>query len=182
MAAGAAVRLDGLCYYRLPMSPAFAHTDAMSALDRAAIWPEYVRQRVKTTYAHLASGTASAACTAAVLSRSPAFYRLMIGSGVGFGMVCQMLPYPESGGLTSKHLAWAVLAAIIGGVLMPVCLLGGSLLTRAAVYTGEIAGGLSILVAYAPSHRFLHWGGVVVVPSPGFRFLPPVSRMAAISP
>ncbi|THD24427.1 putative Growth hormone-inducible transmembrane protein [Fasciola hepatica] len=203
IAAGAALGLGGLCYYGLSMSPASVHTDAMSALDRAAIWPDYVRQRVKTTYAYLAGGAAIAAGTAAALSRSPAFCRLMLGSGwlapigmmiasMGCGVVCQMLPYPESGGLTSKHLAWAVFSASIGGMLMPVCLLGGPLLTRAAVYTGGIVGGLSIVAASAPSDRFLHWGGplaiglgVVVVSSLGSMFLSPVSRigsgMAAIS-
>lgn len=75
---------------------------------------------------------------------------------------------------------------------MPVCLIGGPVLTRAALYTGGIVGGLSVVAASAPSERFLTWGGplaiglgVVVVSSLGSMFLSPVSRigsgMAAIS-
>ncbi|KAF8570450.1 hypothetical protein P879_07613 [Paragonimus westermani] len=201
IAAGAALGLGGLCYYGLAMTP--TKTDALSAIDRATVWPEYVRQRIKMTYAYLAGSAALAAGTAAALSRSPAFCRVMVGSGwlapigmmiasMGAGVVCQMLPYPASGTLGTKHLAWVIFSSSIGAMLMPVCLLGGPLIARAALYTGGIVGGLSAVAVTAPSDRFLAWGGplaiglgVVVVSSLGSMFLSPVGRlgsgMAAIS-
>ncbi|KAG5455028.1 Growth hormone-inducible transmembrane protein [Clonorchis sinensis] len=200
VAAAAVIGLGGLCYYGLSMVP--SSTDAMSAIDRATVWPDYVRQRVKMTYAYLAGGVAIAAGTAASLSRSPAFCRAMVQSGwiapitmmlfsMGAGFVCQLVPYPATG-VSTKHLAWAVFSASIGGMLMPVCLLGGPILTRAALYTGGIVGGLSAVAISAPSDKFLTWGGplaiglgVVVVSSLGSMFLSPASRlgsgMAAIS-
>lgn len=202
-AAAALLGLGGLCYYGLSTTPSATDSRSLSAFDRSAVWPDYVRQRIKSTYAYLAGGAAIAAGTALTLSRSPAFCRVMIGSGwlapiammlgsMGAGVVCQMIPYPTSGGLSGKHLAWVVFSASIGGMLMPVCLIGGPILSRAAVYTGGIVGGLSIAAASAPSERFLSWGGplaiglgVVVISSLGSMFLSPVSRvgsgMAAIS-
>ncbi|VDP91780.1 unnamed protein product [Echinostoma caproni] len=153
-----------MCYYGLSMSPASTHADAMSVFDRASIWEDYVRQRIKATYAYLAGGAAIAAGTAAALSRSPAFCRLMAGSGwmAPIGMLVVSMDL-ESTNRSAKHLAWALFSASIGGMLMPVCLLGGPLLTRAAVYTGGIVGGLSIVAASAPSDRFLKWGGPLAI-------------------
>ncbi|CAH8637086.1 unnamed protein product [Dicrocoelium dendriticum] len=202
IAAGAALGLGGLCYYGMRSTSAGA--DALSVMDRASIWPEHVRHRVKMTYAYLAAGATIAAGTAVALSRSATFCRAMMGSGwiapigmmiasMGAGVVCQMIPYPSSGGVfNSKHLAWTVFSASIGGMLMPICLIGGPIITRAVLYTGGIVGGLSIVATTAPSDKFLYMGGplaiglgVIVVSSLGSMFLSPVSRlgsgMAAIS-
>lgn len=71
-----------------------------------------------------------------------------------------MIPYPVNGEkLNAKHLMWLVYAASLGGVLAPVCLIGGPVLTRAMVYTGGIVGGLSAVAVSAPSGKFLSWGG-----------------------
>ena len=57
----------------------------------------------------------------------------------GSSMVCHSIPYTESFG--SKHLAWMVHCGVVGAVLAPLCILGGPLLTRAALYTSGIVGG-----------------------------------------
>lgn len=95
---GAALGLGGLCLYGIYGGQ---KTDALSALDRAAVWPDYVRQRIHSTYAYLAGGAAVAAASATALIRSPAFVRVMAGGGmmgpivmligsVAAGMVCQV--------------------------------------------------------------------------------------------
>ncbi|VDN20448.1 unnamed protein product [Dibothriocephalus latus] len=98
-----------------------------------------------------------------------------------------MVPYPENGGkFNTKHLAWLAYAVSLGGVLAPICFVGGPILTRAALYTGGIVGGLSAVAASAPSDRFLMWGGplamglgVVFISSLGSMFLSPVGRLGA---
>ncbi|CDS43541.1 growth hormone inducible transmembrane protein [Echinococcus multilocularis] len=193
---GAALGLGGLCLYGIYAANAGANS--LSVLDRAAVWPDYVRQRIHSTYAYLAGGAAVAAASATALARSPAFVRAMAGGGVlaplamlaasiGAGVVCQMVPYPADGSkFNVKHLAWLLYAVSLGGVVAPICLLGGPILTRAAVYTGGIVGGLSVVAISAPSDRFLRWGGplaiglgVVFVSSLGSMFLSPMGRLGA---
>ncbi|VDM31743.1 unnamed protein product [Hydatigera taeniaeformis] len=193
---GAALGLGGLCLYGMYGSNVGANS--LSVLDRAAVWPDYVRQRIHSTYAYLAGGAAVAAASATTLVHSPAFVRAVTGGGIlaplamlaasiGAGVVCQMVPYPADGSkFNTKHLAWLLYAVSLGGVVAPVCLLGGPILTRAAVYTGGIVGGLSVVAISAPSDRFLRWGGplaiglgVVFVSSLGSMFLSPMGRLGS---
>ncbi|VDL19448.1 unnamed protein product [Hymenolepis diminuta] len=182
---GAAVGLGGLCLYGIYGGN---KTNSLSALDRAAVWPEYVRQRIHSTYAYLAGGASVAAASAIALVRSPTFIRAMAGGGmmapivmlaasVGAGFVCQMIPYPVDGSkLNSKHAAWLVYAVSLGGMIAPICLVGGPILTRAAIYTAGIVGGLSAVAVSAPSDRFLRWGGPLAI---GSLFLSPMGRLGA---
>ncbi|KAL5964250.1 Growth hormone-inducible transmembrane protein [Taenia solium] len=193
---GAALGLGGLCLYGI--YGANVGAGSLSALDRAAVWPDYVRQRIHSTYAYLAGGAAVAAASATALVRWPSFVRAMASGGIlaplamlaasiGAGVVCQMMPYPADGGkFNAKHFAWLLYAVSLGGVVAPICLLGGPILTRAAVYTGGIVGGLSVVAISAPSDRFLRWGGplaiglgVVFVSSLGSMFLSPMGRLGA---
>uniref|UniRef100_A0A5K3FK04 Growth hormone-inducible transmembrane protein n=1 Tax=Mesocestoides corti TaxID=53468 RepID=A0A5K3FK04_MESCO len=193
---GAALGLGGLCLYGV--YGAGSGSSSLSALDRAAVWPDYVRQRIHSVYAYLGGGAAVAGASAVALVRSPAFIRVMAGGGllaplamlaasIGAGVVCQMIPYPVDGSkFNTKHLAWLVYAASLGGILAPICLVGGPILTRAALYTGGIVGGLSAVAISAPSDRFLTWGGplaiglgVVFVSSLGSMFLSPMGRLGA---
>lgn len=75
-----------------------------------------------------------------------------------------MIPYPVDGSkLNSKHAAWLVYAVSLGGMIAPICLIGGPILTRAAIYTAGIVGGLSAVAVSAPSDRFLRWGGPLAI-------------------
>ncbi|CAH8529455.1 unnamed protein product [Schistosoma turkestanicum] len=101
------------------------------------------------------------------------------------GIICQSIPYPQSG-IGVKHLAWVAYSMSLGGMLLPICLVGGPILTQAAMYTGGIVGSLSLVALTAPSDRFLNWGGplaiglgVVFVSSIGSMFLSPVSRLGS---
>lgn len=195
IAVGAACGLGALCYYGT-RSATIESVESLSALDRASLWPDYVRQRIHATYAYLAGGAGIAAASAISLARSPAFCRVMMTSGwlapiglmvvtMGTGVVCQAMTYPQSG-VSGKHVAWALFSACIGATLVPVCLIGGPVLTRAALYTGGIVTGLSAVALSSPSDRFLKWGGplaiglgVVVVSSLGSMFLSPMGRLGA---
>ena len=96
----------------------------------------------------------------------------------------QSIPYKE--GIGAKQLAWALHCAVLGGVIAPLCFLGGPLLTRAAIYTGGIVGGLSTIAVCAPSDKFLYMGGplaiglgLVMAASIAGMWLPPTTALGA---
>jgi len=188
--AGASVLgLGALCYYGLGMS------NQVGAVDRAALWPEEVRQRVKSTYMYFGGSLAATVASAVAVSRSPAMMNLMmrnswisliatLGAMMGTGLLCQALPYKE--GFGTKQLAWLLHSAVVGAVVAPLTLLGGPIMLRAACYTAGVVGGLSTLAVCAPSDKFLYMGGplamglgVVFVSSIGTWFLPPTSVLGA---
>ena len=84
-------------------------------------------------------------------------FALMIGSGV----LCQSIAYQP--GIGAKQMAWALHCAIIGAVVAPLCFLGGPILTRAALYTTGVVGGLSTVACCAPSDKFMYMGGPLAV-------------------
>ena len=96
---GAAVGLGGLCLYGI--YGAGAGSSSLSALDKASVWPDYVRDRIHSTYAYLAGGAAIAAASATTLVRSPGFINavatggiaaplLMLVASIGAGVLCQV--------------------------------------------------------------------------------------------
>ncbi|KAA0196428.1 Growth hormone-inducible transmembrane protein [Fasciolopsis buskii] len=166
IAAGAALGLGGLCYYGLSMTPRSAQVDAMSAFDRASIWPEYVRQRIKATYGYLAGSAAIAAGAATALSRSPAFCRVMLGSGwlapigmmiasMGCGVVCQRT-HAVRLAIFLTPICWLVLfsgsmflspVSRIGSGMAAISLYGGLLL-----FSGFLLYDTQLVVRRAESH------------------------------
>lgn len=181
--AGASVLgLGALCYYGLGMS------NEVGAIDRATLWPEVVRQRVRDTYLYFGASLAATAGSAVAVARSPAMMNLMMRNSwlalfgtlaamIGTGMMCQAIPYKEGFGV--KQLAWLLHSAVVGAVIAPITLLGGPIMIRAACYTAGIVGGLSTLAVCAPSDKFLYMGGplamglgVVFISSIGTWFLP----------
>ncbi|CAD6192721.1 unnamed protein product [Caenorhabditis auriculariae] len=165
-----------------------------SILQNSALWPQYVRDRLASTYTYLAAGLGVTAASGYACSRSPAIMRLTAGGGmlslfatmavmIGSGMVARSIDYDNT---LPKHLAWLVHCGIMGAVLAPLCFLGGPVLTRAAWYTAGIVGGLSATAITAPSEKFLMMAGplamglgVVFVANIGTFFLPPGSALGA---
>lgn len=103
---------------------------------------------------------------------------------IGSGMVARSIPYDPNTVMSAKTAAWALHAAVIGGVLAPMTLLGGPLLMRAAWMTAGVIGGLSAIAATAPSDKFLNMAGplaiglgVVFASSVAGAFIPPVGRL-----
>lgn len=189
VAGSAVVGLGALCYYGLGMS------SEIGAIDRAVIWPQYVKDRIRSTYMYFAGSIGLTALSAVAVSRSPALMSLMMRGSwlaigatfaamIGAGMLVRSIPYDQSPG--AKHLAWMLHAGVMGAVVAPLTLLGGPLLIKAAWYTAGIVGGLSTVAMCAPSEKFLNMGaplgiglGLVLVSSIGSAFLPPTSALGA---
>uniref|UniRef100_A0A8C9RQV1 Growth hormone inducible transmembrane protein n=1 Tax=Scleropages formosus TaxID=113540 RepID=A0A8C9RQV1_SCLFO len=189
LAGGAAVGLGALCYYGLGMS------NEIGAIEKAVIWPQYVKDRIHSTYAYFAGSVGLTALSAVAVSRTPALLGLMMRGSwlaigatfaamIGAGMLVRSISYEHSP--VPKHLAWMLHAGVMGAVVAPLTLLGGPLMLRAAWYTAGIVGGLSTVAMCAPSEKFLNMGGplavgfgVVFASSLGSMFLPPTSAFGA---
>lgn len=189
LAGASAFGLGCLCYYGIGLS------NEIGAIDKAYIWPEYVRDRIRTTYAYFGGSIMITAASAMSVFQSRALMNLLmknswvsialsLGAVIGTGMVARSLPYEK--GLGPKQLAWMVHSSVVGALIAPLCLLGGPLLIRAACYTAGVVGGLSTVAACAPSEKFLNMGGplamglgVVFVSSLGTMFLPPTTALGA---
>ncbi|XP_029465309.1 growth hormone-inducible transmembrane protein [Rhinatrema bivittatum] len=189
IAGGAVVGLGALGYYGLGMS------SEIGAIEKAIIWPQYVKDRIRSTYMYFAGSISLTALSAVAVSRSPAIMNLMMKSSwlaigatfaamIGAGMLVRSIPYDRSP--IPKHLAWMLHAGVMGAIVAPLTFLGGPLLIRAAWYTAGLVGGLSTVAICAPSEKFLYMGaplgiglGVVVASSIGSIFLPPTSVVGA---
>lgn len=189
VAGASALGLGALCFYGLGLS------NQVGAIDKAAIWPEVVRHRIRDTYMYFGGSLAFTAGSAVWVSRSPRLMNMMMKNSwlalagtlaavIGSGMVVQSLPY--SPGFGTKQVAWMVHSAVVGAVIAPLTLLGGPLLIRAACYTAGVVGSLSALAMCAPSDKFLNMGGplamglgVVFMSSIGSSFLPPSTALGA---
>uniref|UniRef100_A0A8C6U2V8 Growth hormone inducible transmembrane protein n=1 Tax=Neogobius melanostomus TaxID=47308 RepID=A0A8C6U2V8_9GOBI len=173
LAGGAAVGLGALCYYGLGMS------NEIGAIEKAVIWPQYVKDRIHSTYMYFAGSVGLTALSAVAVSRTPALLGLMMRGSwlaigatfaamIGAGMLVRSISYEHSP--MPKHLAWMLHAGVMGAVIAPMTLLGGPLMLRAAWYTAGIVGGLSTVAMCAP---------IVFASSIGSMFLPPTSAFGA---
>lgn len=189
LAGGAAVGLGALCYYGLGMS------NEIGAIEKAVIWPQYVKDRIHSTYMYFAGSVGLTALSAMAVSRTPALMGMMMGGSwlaigatfaamIGAGMLVRSISYEHSP--VPKHLAWMLHAGVMGAVIAPLTLLGGPLMVRAAWYTAGIVGSLSTVAMCAPSEKFLNMGGplaigfgMVFVSSIGTMFMPPTSALGA---
>ncbi|XP_029977497.1 growth hormone-inducible transmembrane protein [Sphaeramia orbicularis] len=189
LAGGAAVGFGALCYYGLGMS------NEIGAIEKAVIWPQYVKDRIHSTYMYFAGSVGLTALSAMAVSRTPALMGLMMRGSwlaigatfaamIGAGMLVRSISYEHSP--VPKHLAWMLHAGVMGAVIAPLTLLGGPLMVRAAWYTAGIVGSLSTVAMCAPSEKFLNMGGplaigfgVVFVSSLGTMFMPPTSALGA---
>jgi len=181
--------MGALAYYGLGMS------SEVGALDKAAAWPQVVRDRVKDTYMYFGASLGATAASAVAIFRTPALINMVSRGGlmamgvsiaamIGSSMLARSIPYQQ--GLGAKQAAWLVHCAVLGAVIAPLCFLGGPLLTRAAYYTAGMVGGLSTVAVCAPSDKFLYMGGplamglgVVFCASLGSAFLPPTTALGA---
>jgi len=193
---GRAVALGGglaglgiLCYYGLGLS------DKPGTLEKSMMWPQYVRDRIHSTYAYLGGSLAITAASAVAVARNQRLMYMMtrqswlaligtFAAMIGTGVLCRSIEYTP--GIGAKQMAWVLHAAVMGAVIAPLTLLGGPIMLRAALYTGGLVGGLSTAAVCAPSDRFLNMGGLlgmglgaVVVASIGTWFLPPTTMLGA---
>lgn len=182
--------LGALCYYGLGLA------SEAGAIDRAHLWPEHVRSRIRDTYGYLGASLAVVAGSATTIFNSAQGQRLLhlcerhpVASFVGLlaamiatGTAANAVPYEP--GLGVKQGLWLLNAAVLGLVVAPIGVLGGALALRAAWYTAGVVGGLSAVAVCAPSDRFLNWGGAlgigfgtVFCACVGSMFLPPTTAL-----
>jgi len=189
LAGAAVVGLGALAFYGAGMS------GEVGAVDKAVVWPQYVKDRIRDTYMYFGGSLVATAGTAVAAFRTPAVMNLVSRGGlmamgvsiaamIGSSMVARSIPYTP--GVGAKQLAWLAHCAVVGAVIAPICLLGGPILTRAAWYTAGMVGGLSTVAVCAPSDKFLYMGGplamglgIVFCASLGSAFLPPTTAMGA---
>jgi len=189
LAGAAVVGMGALAFYGAGMS------GEVGAVDKAVMWPQYVKDRVKDTYMYFGGSLVATAGTAAAIFRSPTALNLVSRGGlmamgvsiaamIGSSMVARSIPYTP--GVGAKQMAWLAHCAVVGAVIAPICMLGGPILTRAAWYTAGMVGGLSTVAVCAPSDKFLYMGGplamglgLVFCASIGSAFLPPTTALGA---
>merc|ERR1740124_2094318 len=95
-----------------------------------------------------------------------------------------MTPYDNP----MKHVWWSGFNAVTGLTLVPIGMLGGALVTQAAMITGCILGSLSAVAACSPDDTFLKMGpmlgcglGVIVAASLGSMFFPTSGLLMNVS-
>ncbi|EMP28744.1 Growth hormone-inducible transmembrane protein [Chelonia mydas] len=199
VAGGAAVGLGALCYYGMGMS------NEIGAIEKAVIWPQYVKDRIRSTYMYFAGSVGLTALSAVAVSRSPALMSLMMrGSWLGRWILqsparSEQSAQPGGAGgcmLFDSHSPrigedlgdpansgkWCY--GCSGGSFD---LVGWSSADQSCpVNTAGIVGGLSTVAICAPSEKFLNMGGplgvglgLVIASSIGSVFLPPTSAFGA---
>jgi len=189
LAGASALGLGALAFYGLGLS------NEMGTVDKAVLWPQEVKNRIRDTYAYFGASIGLTAATAVGVFRTPALLNIVARGGlmalgvsiaamIGTGVLARSIPYEE--GFSKKQLAWALHCAVMGAVVAPICFLGGPLLTRAAWYTAGMVGGLSTIAVCAPNEKFLHLGGplamgfgVIFASSIATWFLPPTTALGA---
>ncbi len=133
VAGASAIGIGALAFYGLGLS------NEVGAVDKAVMWPSYVRERIRDTYLYFGGSIAVTATTAAAIFRSPAAMNIVMRQGwvalgvsiaamIGSGMLVRSIPYEP--GFGAKQLAWLGHCAVIGAVVAPICLLGGPIITR----------------------------------------------------
>lgn len=85
------------------------------------MWPEYVKDRIHSTYAYFGGSVAITAASAAAIFRSPKLLNIVSRTGwvslivsmaalIGSGMAARSIPYQP--GFGAKQLTWAAHCAI----------------------------------------------------------------------
>uniref|UniRef100_A0A0N5C1V2 Growth hormone-inducible transmembrane protein n=1 Tax=Strongyloides papillosus TaxID=174720 RepID=A0A0N5C1V2_STREA len=182
-----AVGLGMLGYYGL--------NQKQSLTQASYLWPQYVRDRLKSTYGYLFGSLAITSLSSYAAFRIPALlefaarggflpFLVFMGATIGTSMLCQSINYHSNPGL--KHLAWGLHSATLGAFLCPLILAGGPVLLRAAIYTAGIIAGLTSVAYSAPSEKFLYMAGplamglgFIIVANIGSIFLPPHTALGA---
>jgi len=140
-------------------------------LSRAAVWPEYVRERLRGTFGYCLGGIGVTTAGAMATLRSQTLMR-MVGSNTMFsfigcialmmasGYACQAIPFNGSvfGG---KALAYYAHMGIVGAVIAPIAAAGGPVCIRAAALTAAVMSGLCLTAMVSPNDAYLNTYGPV---------------------
>lgn len=159
--------LGGLAY---SLKHAIAPADS-AMLHNVAVWPKYVKDRLSGTFQYVLAGCGVTALGGMAALRSPTAMRLFGGNGLkslfgcialmmGSGIACQMVPFDGSP-LGGKAALYYLHMGIVGGVLSPICAMGGSVCVRAAGATLAIMSALAFTGMVAPSDAYIKMYGPI---------------------
>ena len=109
-------------------------------MERSAVWPQHIKDRVSTTYQYFGASIAITAASAWAVANSAPLMRLATSGGlmfmfgsmaalIGSSMIVHALPY-EQGRVSAKTLAWLLHSGLLGGLVAPVSLLGGPIVVK----------------------------------------------------
>ncbi len=133
VAGASALGIGALAFYGLGLS------SEPGSLEQSALWPQYVKERIRDTYMYFGASIGVTAGTAVAIFRSPAMMNIVMRQGwiamgvsiaamIGTQILVKSIPYEP--GFGAKQLAWLGHCATLGAVIAPICLLGGPILTR----------------------------------------------------
>ncbi|XP_074519317.1 growth hormone-inducible transmembrane protein-like [Halichoeres trimaculatus] len=178
-----------VAYYGLGLS------NTESAIDKSVFWPQFVKDRINSTYMYFAGTAGLTALSAYAVGRTPQLMSLMTRGSLmaigatfaavtGLGMLVKFISYEHSP--VFKHLAWMLHAGVMGAVIAPLPLLGGPRMIRAALTIAGTVGGLTLTAVCAPNEEYLNntgpvavLFGVILTSSIGALHLPPSSIFAS---
>jgi len=159
--------LGGLAY---SLKHAFSPADS-AMIHNVAVWPKYVKERLSGTFQYVLAGCGATALGGMAALRSPTAMRLFGGGSLmsfagcialmmGSGYACQAIPFDGSP-LGMKAALYYLHMGIVGGVISPICAMGGSVCVRAAGATLAIMSGLAMTGMVAPSDQYIKMFGPV---------------------
>lgn len=140
--------------------------DNIRSVDKALMWPAYVKERIASSYSYLFNGLlVSGVATYGVL-RSPRLMALATRGGfgaviatiagmIGLQIATRSIPYEPEGLNLAKHGCFAAHAAFMSVVIAPMVAMYGDVVAQAALYTAGIVGGISAVGWTAPSNEFM---------------------------
>uniref|UniRef100_A0A0N4ZCY1 Growth hormone-inducible transmembrane protein n=1 Tax=Parastrongyloides trichosuri TaxID=131310 RepID=A0A0N4ZCY1_PARTI len=187
--------LIGASVFGLGMLGYYGLSQKDSITRSSVYWPQYVRDRIKSTYGYLFGSLAVTGAASFAAFRVPAIlnfamrggflpFLVFMGATIGTSMLCQSVDYQSNPGL--KHITWLLHTSTLGALLCPLILAGGPVLLKAALYTAGIVAGLTTVAYTAPSEKFLYMGGplamglgFVLMANIGSIFLPPNTAVGA---
>jgi len=193
----ASLALGGLCAYGLSQPADYVPANSRNLMRQfgGKAYAERVRWRVGQTYAYLAAGLVMTAGVATFAFQRGLAMRMAqmnpmalcfggLAASIGCMMGTRMTPYDNP----MKHVWWSGFNAVTGLTLVPIGMLGGALVTQAAMITGCILGSLSAVAACSPDDTFLKMGpilgcglGVIVAASLGSMFFPTSGLLMNVS-
>jgi len=111
LAGASALGLGALAFYGLGLS------NEVGSVDRAVLWSQEVKDRIRDTYAYFGASIGLTAASAVGVFRTPALLNIVARGGlvslgvsiaamIGTGMLARSIPYEQ--GFGKKQLAWAL--------------------------------------------------------------------------
>lgn len=149
-------------------------------------YSQKIRKRIMKTYSFLTLGLGITASVAIFANRkgfslymtqmNPLLLMgLSVVSTLGSMMITTSIPYENP----TKIIWWSIFNSCVGISLVPMGMLGGAIISQAAMITGCILGSLSVVAAISPGDTFLSLGpilgcglGVLIASSLGQVFFP----------